>query len=353
MQRFGLDRRLVVLLLLSACSSGTEQQSASRYDRKLTVVVTEATVYQRPDSLSRRMGSVQFGQEVLGIAKRTIGTPEGWDEIEANQSLFGFVHSSALGDAALLEKLRQLQLSIDGIEPQASGVTTAATWLRLEPGRNGQGIEKLGAGTRLEMFERRALLREASSATPSPVPTARFNVAPTASPSKKPAPTKPHAASNDEPETHKEIWYKVRLPDARVGYIYTANVRFEPPPDIEQYTRFRRTVAWQKLRTVDAGALGSVGEYLVAYGTPGIDFGADFNRIEIYTWDGRAYGTLYARSSMQGILPIQVKQEGNALLIELRELDPKQPGKVLVRRYDFPRMKEVSKTTIDSDGTLH
>jgi hypothetical protein len=350
LQRFGTETWLVAVLFLAACSNGTQEQAPGKYDRKLTVVVTEATVYQRPDSLSRRVGAVQFGQQVLGITKRTIGTPEGWDEIEAGNTLFGFVRSSSLGDAALLEKLRQLQASIEGVNPQASGITTAATWLRLDPGRHGQGVEKLAAGTQLEMFARQAILRELPSPTPALVGTPRATPKPTAA--RKPTP-KPSSESAEDADAKKEIWYKVRLADGRVGYVYTANLRFDPPPDIEQYTRFRRTVAWQKLRTVDAGALGSVGEYLVAYGTPGIDFGADFNRIEIYTWDGRAYGTLYARSGMQGILPIRVSQEANELFIELRELDPKQAGKLIVRRYQFPRMKEVSKTSADGDGFLH
>jgi hypothetical protein len=49
------------------------------------------------------------------------------------------------------------------VEPQASGVTTASTYLRLDPGREGQPIEKLPVGTRFEMFKRQATLAEVPS----------------------------------------------------------------------------------------------------------------------------------------------------------------------------------------------
>jgi hypothetical protein len=332
--------RRLLLILLAACPGDPGQRPEEAFPRKLTVVVAEAAVYQRPDSLSRRLGSVRLGQEVLARERRRMGTPEGWEEIHAGPELEGFVRASALGTAEVLQKLRVLQASIEGVPPQALGVTSASTWLRLEPGRDGPGLEKLESGTRFEMFERRAILREppAPAATPEP-PT----------PSRRPGPTPTQA-----PPPRKEIWYKIRLQDGRVGYAYTGNLKFEPPQDIIEYTRFRRTVAWQKLRTIDAGAFGQVGEYLVAYATPGVDFGADFNRVELYTWDSGRYGTPYARGNMQGILPILVTRQGPDLYFEIRELDPRQPGKLVVRRYHFPHpIKEVSRTSVEADVGLH
>lgn len=326
---------LFVLLALGGCPDRSAEEANARFSRKLTVVVTSAPLYTRADALSQKLGALHFGQEVMARQKRSPSTPEGWEEVQPEKQERGYVRESALGTEDLLAKLSGLMKSVEGIEPQASGKTTAATFLRLQPGRDGQGLEKLAPGTSFEMFERRALLKEPPTPPPSP----------TAGPTPKKVPT---------PESRKEIWYKVRLEDGRVGYIYTGNLKFQPPADIEQYTRFRRTVAWQKLRMVDAGALGQVGEYLVAYATPGVDFGADFNRIEVYTWGGTGYGTLFAKSDLRGILPIGLSREGQDVYFELRELDAKQPGKLVVRRFHFPHpLKEVSKMTIEADVGLH
>jgi uncharacterized protein YgiM (DUF1202 family) len=296
--------------------------------RRLTVIVGEEGLYQQPDRLSRKVTTLSFGQEVTVLERKRPATAHGWEEIHAGQKLSGFVRSSTLGPPELIEKLRGLMKSIEGVEPQAVGVTTAATNFRLEPGSEGQVIEKLPAGTRFEMFERQATL------TPQVV--------------------NPVAGGPKETKARKEVWYKVRLPDGRVGYIYTRNLEFEPPTELTEYTRSRRTVAWLKLRSLKSETSDSVNEYLVAYATPGVDFGADYNRVEIYIWDGKGYQTAFAQSSLQGILPIHVIHEGNDVFFELRELDNKQPGHVLVRRYHFPHpIKEVGRSNVEAAVGLH
>jgi hypothetical protein len=113
-------------------------------------------------------------------------------------------------------------------------------------------------------------------------------------------------------------------------------------------------VAWLKLRSLKSDASDSVNDYLVAYATPGVDFGADFNRVEIYTSDGKAYQTAFAQSSLRGVLPIEVIHEGNEIFFELREIDNNQPGQVLVRRYRFPPpIKEVDRRKLKADVGLH
>jgi hypothetical protein len=162
------------------------------------------------------------------------------------------------------------------------------------------------------------------------------------------------AGRRQEPKTRKEVWYKVRLADGRVGYIYTRNLKFEPPPELTEYTQFRPTLAWLKLRRIESEGFGGVNEYLVAYATPGVNFGADYDRVEIYTWDGKRYQTAFARSSLRGILPIPVIHEGNEVYFELRELDAKQPGQLFVRRYHFPHpIKEVGRSKLEADVGLH
>jgi hypothetical protein len=314
---------LLLLLFLAACLP--EAQKRERYDREMTVVVTETTVHQRPDALSRRLGTLSFGQVVKTASEAAVGSQAGWEELQLEDGQIGFVRASALGSVELLGKLRELQESLEGVEPQAQGRTSAATFLRLEPHREAQGVEKLSAGVAVEVFERRASMHEVPAKDPQGKPTSR-----------------------------KDIWYKVRLADGRVGWVYTGNLRFVPPADLDEYTRFRRPVAWLRLRTVEGGPLGQMGEWLVAYSTPGVDYGADFNRVEVYTWDGKSYGTAFARSGLKGILPIRVERGEKSIHYEIGEVDPKQPGKLVVRRFHFPYpYREVERKVVEADVGLH
>jgi len=319
-----------VALLVAAMSGCHSKQSESELQqgRRLAVIVGEEGLYQLPDRLSPKVATLTFGQEVTVFDKKRPATGQTWEKVHAGQDLSGFVRSSALGTPELIEKLRGLMKSVEGLEPQASGVTTASAYFRIDPGSEGQTIEKLSAETRFDMFERQATLA--------------------------PQVTKPTEGTTNKSKPRKEVWYKVRVPDGRVGYINTRNLKFEPPPELTEYTHSRRTVAWQKLRSLKSETSDSANDYLVAYATPGVDFGADYNRIEIYTSDGKAYQTAFAQGSLQGILPIHVTHEGNDVFFELHELDNKQPGKVLVRRYHFPHpIKEVGKSMVEADVGIH
>jgi hypothetical protein len=289
-----------------------------------TIIVGQTVMHEGPDRLSPQVAILTYGQQVLAIPKKSPKVFGGWTEVYLDRDRSGFVKDSTLGTPEIMETFRGLKQSIAGMEPQASGVTTAPTYLRLEPGREGKVIEKLPKGTRFEVFQRQAAFPKR--------PNEGFIYAP----------------------IRKEVWYKVRLADNRVGYIFTKNFKLEPPFEILKYTQFRRVMAWLKLRTVTGESFGSVPEYLVAYASQDGDFGADFDRIEAYFWDGDRYQTALVLRSLRGILPIRVVRQDKETYFEFTELDPAHKKQVIVQRYPYAYpFKKVGSTTLQEDVGLH
>ncbi len=290
-----------------------------------SIIVSKTVMHQRPDPLSPEVTTLTYGQQVKAYSKKSNRSGDNWTEIRLDKKHSGFVKSYTLGTPELMESFQKLKKSIEGIEPQAAGIITAPTFFRLEPGRQGTPVEKLPTGTRFEMFERQATRKSNST-------TGRFS----------------------PKSTEKDIWYKVRLSDGRVGYIFKSNFNLEPPAEISYYTRSRRALAWQKLRTVTGKDGESISDYLVAYATPGADFSADFNRIEVYYWDGGQYQTSFVLSSLRGILPIRVIHEENKIYFEFAEIDPNHEKQVIVSRYPnaYP-YKAINRSHLAKDVGLH
>ncbi len=322
---------LLLLCAVSACLPDMGGPDEREFGGKKIVVTSQAAVYHRPDSMSRKLTDLRFGDEVGVHQGHVPGVPAGWEEVRTG-SVVGFVRGDSLVTPERMTKVRELQESVAGIPVQALGVTTKSTYLRLAPGRGSTRLEKLPAGTPFEMFLRRATYRKISTPPGSP-------------------PSEPTVA----PQPIKDIWYKIRLRDGRVGFVYTHNLKFDPPVELEGYTRFRRTVAWQELRAVRSktGLTGS--EYIVAYARPGVDSGADFDRIELYSWSAeRGYRTPFARSHLKGILPLRVTRRGKDVYFEIRLLDPDKPGRLRVMKYHYPYpIKLVEETEIEEDVGLH
>ena len=289
-----------------------------------TIIVGEAAIHQEPNSLSPKLATLTFGQEVMAFPKKSPKLLGDWTEVGLDKHRSGFVKDSALGTTTILETFQQLNQSIEGIEPQASGMTTAPTYFRLEPGRQGKPIEKLPRGTRFEMFQRQATVLAGPNGT--------LDIGP----------------------PKKEIWYKVRLADSRVGFIFTRNFKLEPPSEISVYTQSRKPMAWLQLRTGKGEESASGSDYIAAYATPNSDFGADFDRIEVYSWDGQRYQTVFHTKGLRGILPIRVIRVKEDIYFEITEINPNRKAQVVVSRYlyDYP-YKIVGSSTVEQDVGLH
>jgi hypothetical protein len=305
---------LLGTVIIQGCQSGIPT----------TIIASKTVMYERPDSRSSQIATLTYGQRVLAFPKTPSRIVNEWTKIRLEKKGTGFVKSPTLGTPEIIERIQSLKKSIEEIEPQATGVTTAPTFLRLEPGRDGTPVEKLPTGTHFEMFERQATYRFK--------PTSKFS-----------------AQRKD-----KDVWYKVRLADGRVGYIFTSNFNLEPPPELSMYTHFRRPMAWLKLRSKTGSEGETVYDYVVAYATPGVDFGADFDRLEIYYWDGSQYQTAFVTSSLKGILPIKLVRKAEKIFYEFAEIDPEHEHQVIVSRYPvvYP-YKVMSRTALAKEVGLH
>jgi len=308
---------LTIVIAISGCNSRPAENPT-----ELTVIVGETDVHQAPDRASPKLRTLKYGQKALTLAKKPQKSGE-WVEVALDEKQKGFVRLSALGAPEIVLLLQSLANSIAGMEPQASGTTTVSTHLRLEPGREGKSLEKLPAGTHFEMFQRQAIL------------------------------LKPADDSGTKPP-RKEIWYKVRLDDGRVGYIYSKNFKFEPPAEIAHYAQSRRPMAWKTLRTVTSPDAGSGNDYVVAYATPDSDFGADFNRLEVYAWNRGSYQTAFVVSSLRGILPLRVSRQDGEIFFEIIELDPLNKAQVMVSRYRYAHpYKKVESFPLQQEAGMH
>lgn len=292
---------LIALMFSMACTSTSD----SFYVDRFWIMTSKADVYSLPNPMSRLLETLKFGDEVLGRDKKPMSnTPKDWLQIRVGQKDYGYVERSKLADQALMNEVNALIASVKDKQPQATGTVSKRSRFRLSPGRDAKLLEFLKDSQNAEIYERVVLLIK------------------------------------EKNKDRKEIWYKVRLEDGRVGYAYTANLNFIPPTDLNQYTQSRKIVAWQLLRTREDAEAGVTGrDYIAAYIQAGIDTGSDFTRVELYTFDlkSKQYSTAFAKSGLKGILPLNIIDDGNdKKIIQLKQLVKGRNDKLLVQEYSFP-----------------
>src|SRR4030095_8108896 len=103
-------------------------------ERKLmTIIVGETVLYQEPDRLSSKVATLTYGQQVLLLPKKYSNLSGYWTEVRLDKDRSGFVKSSTLGTPEMMATFQRLKESIEGMDPQASGVTTVPAYFRLVP----------------------------------------------------------------------------------------------------------------------------------------------------------------------------------------------------------------------------
>lgn len=274
------------------------------YGDKFRVITAKVDAYERPNVLSKVVATYKYNDELAGRDKKPrFNTPDDWLEIQVAPKVVGFVERSAIADAAIQEKLKTLADSVKDKQVQASGITKKKSRFRISPERNGQLIETLKEPVKFDMYEKVVI----------------------------------ETAGDKGPK--REFWYKVKLQDGRVGYLYMFNVEFTPPGDIKMYTENRKPVSWYLLRERKDEVTGNTGrDYLVSYISLGRE-GIDFNRIELYTNEIKSgrYATAFARGDLKGILPIDiVKNDDGTIVFRFRQLIKDKKDKLLVQEYSFP-----------------
>lgn len=310
MKKLVLLCAVATLMLTGACGP------KDKYFGQYWVTTGEANVLKSPKLTSEAIGKMKFGEEFTGrIENQGPFIPKELMQIKYGQGI-GYIERGKIGDEAKIDAMKELMDSAKESQVQITGVTTKKTPFRMGPSRDSVLIEYMKDPANVEMFDRMIVTKETKSGP------------------------------------KKEVWYKVRLEDGRVGYVYTSNVKFTTPREISQYTDVRKPVSWHLLRERTDEATGEKRrDYLVSYMSLEAQGDVDYTRIELYTPDLKtgAYSTQLANSTLNGILPIIIRDEGDGKkIIELRELAKGKPDKLRVTEYSFPNpIKIVKQYEID------
>ena len=273
-----------------------------------------------------------------------------WYRVRTRDGREGYLEQKVVGGQEVIEKTNELRRSIEGVPPQAEGITKSRANFRLEPGRHQEIIEVLPAGKKFELYERVVTPRDsnppagerATRGKPSD-PTARLG----------------EVSPGDDlagDEAKKDVWYKVKIEDGRVGYLYTHNIRLSPPEDIARVVPFMRMVAWRTVNTKDDPDRGAKNNYIVAYAPLGKDAGCDYTRLYFMNWNvkmkRRGVGW---QLRIAGVLPITDYQFEGKPGFSVRSLHPSHKDKLVLASFVFSqgRIKKVSEEEIPDPAPLH
>jgi hypothetical protein len=270
-----------------------------------------------------------------------------WYRVRTRDGREGYVETKVVGGEDIIQKTQDLRRSIEGIPPQAEGVTKTKANFRLDAGRQHEVIEILPPGKKLEVYERVVTLRKNSPPLEKGVTRGRPAVS-----------TSDESVGLDElgDDVKKDIWYKVKIEDGRVGYIYTHNLALTPPEDIARAVPFMRMMAWRTINSIDDPDRGAKDNFIVAYAPIGKDPGSDYTRLYLIGWSTKLKRrTIAWQMKVAGILPITDYHYDGKPGFTLRSLHPTKRDKLILTNYIFVKgnIKKVGEEEIPATAELH
>lgn len=262
----------------------------------------------------------------------------------------GFVEVRVVGGEDMIQRTHDLRRSIEGMPPQAEGITKTKANFRLSPGRDQEVIEILPPGKKFEVYERVVTLRK----------TALEDKSSGVSRGRAPGETMQNEdqSPGDEAldDAKKDVWYKVKIEDGRVGYLYTHNMKLTPPEDLAKQVPFMRMVGWRTVNVTDDPDLGAKNNYIVAYAPIGKDPGCDYTRLYFMTWSSK----LKRRSPtwerrISGVLPITNYHFEGKPGFSVRYLHPSKKDKLVLAGFAFVKgtLNKVSEEEIPNTSRIH
>jgi hypothetical protein len=268
-----------------------------------------------------------------------------WYRVRTRDGSDGYIEQKMVGGQDIIVKTNQLRASIEGVPPQAEGVTKTKSHFRLDPGRGHEVIEVLPPGKKFELYERVVTVRGSSSPAPNTPPGSRAPV--------------PEEMSSDDFSSDgakKDVWYKVKIEDGRVGYLYTHNIKLTPPEDIERAVPFMRLVGWRTVSTTDDPERGAKNNYVVAYAPIGRDPGCDYTRLYFMNWSVRPKKRVIGwQLRLSGILPITDYHFDGKPGFSVRYLHPTKKDKLVLASFVFSQghIRKVSEEEIPNPAAVH
>jgi hypothetical protein len=255
-----------------------------------------------------------------------------------------------VGGEEIIRKTYELRRSIEGMPVQAEGVTKSKANFRLEPGREHPVVEVLPPGKKFEMYERVVTVRHIPTGTGT-IATRGRGLDQLSLADENPDPSE----LSDDP-VKKDVWYKVKIEDGRVGYIYTHNLRFTPPDEIARMVPFMRLLAWRAVSVTDDPDLGAKNNYVVAYAPIGKDPGCDYTRLYAMNWSKRLKRLVIRRQlRFNGVLPITNFHFEGKPGFSVRYLHPTKKDKLVLANFAYTRGKiqKISEEEIPGAAEIH
>ena len=267
---------------------------------------------------------------------RLIDKVNDWYRVRTRDGGEGFLQEKMVGGEQIIIKTQELRKSIEGLPPQAEGITKTKANFRLDPGRGHKVIEVLPPGKKFEVYQRVVTLREDTS-TQGADGTLQDDGA---------------------EDVKKDVWYKVKMEDGRVGYLYTHNMKLNPPPEIARAVTFLRMVAWKAISATDDPDMGPKNNYIVAYAPIGKDPGCDYTMLYLIKWSTREKRMRIDpvwRLSVRGILPISGYHFQGKPGFSIRYLHPTSNDNLVMASYVYSRgrVRKVHEEEIPNPTKIH
>lgn len=268
-----------------------------------------------------------------------------WYRVRTRDGREGYIEQKMIGGEEIIQQIQGLKRSIEGIPPQAEGVTKARANFRLQPGREHTVVEVLPQGKKFEVYERVVTIRH----------SARDSLA-----GQQDGPDKTASDASIGEMTlddfKKDAWYKVKIEDGRVGYLYSHNMTLTPPEDIARLVPFMRMVAWRTINVTDDPDRGPMNNYLVAYAPIGKDAGCDYTKLYLMSWSSRLQRRIISwQMKLSGILPITGYQFEGKPGFSVRYLHPSAKDKLVRADFGASRgsIKKVSEEEVPNPSPIH
>lgn len=273
-----------------------------------------------------------------------------WFRVRTRDGREGYLDEKVVGGDEIIVLTKRLRKSIEGMPVQAEGVVKNKANFRLQPGREPKVVEILQPGKKLEMFERVVTLRH--------LPGPSTDIATRGGSTERSATAEASAAPPDSADElmKKDVWYKVKLEDGRVGYLYTHNIEFTPPEDIARRVTHKRLVAWRVVSTSDDPDLGAKNNYVVACAPFGSDPGCDYTTLYFISWSGnRKRHVVHTQINRPGILPITNYHFEGKPGFSIRYLHPSKKDKLVLASFVLSRkgVRLVSEEEIPNPSEIH
>jgi len=339
--RLAILAMVLCLPLVNGCQEANTLLREIR--KKINKVVKTKTPFEQKDGLTIRTCSMYMtangNSEVIRrlppeTPVRLINKVGDFFRVRTRDGREGYIEEKMVGGEDIIIKTQQLRKSIEGLTPQAEGITKSKANFRLEPGREHQVIEVLPPGKKFEVFERRVTL----------MPTTNQSAQESA------------PVDDTAEDVKKDVWYKVKMEDGRVGFLYTHNMKLVPPADIARAVPFMRMVAWRSVNVIDDQDLGAKNNYVVAYAPIGKDAGCDYTRLYLMAWSSRLKRRIINwQLGLKGILPITGYQFEGKPGFSIRYLHPSSNKKLVLVSFVFThgRVKKVSEEEIPNPRRMH